>query len=53
MAKEIRTIAVMTSGGDAQGMNPCIRAVVRSALNKGLKVRRYCRYDGGQRGQYH
>ncbi len=39
MAKEIRTIAVMTSGGDAQGMNPCIRAVVRSALNKGLKVK--------------
>lgn len=39
MAKQIRTIGVMTSGGDAQGMNPCIRAVVRSALNKGLKVK--------------
>ena len=39
MAKEIRTIGVMTSGGDAQGMNACVRAVVRSALNKGLKVK--------------
>ena len=38
MAKEIRTIGVMTSGGDSQGMNACVRAVVRSALNKGLKV---------------
>ena len=39
MAKEIRTIGVMTSGGDSQGMNACVRAVVRSALNKGLKVK--------------
>ena len=39
MAKEIRTIGVLTSGGDAQGMNPCIRAVVRRALNKGLRVK--------------
>jgi 6-phosphofructokinase 1 len=31
-------IAVLTSGGDAPGMNACIRAVVRSALYKGLKV---------------
>ncbi|MDR1467318.1 MAG: 6-phosphofructokinase [Oscillospiraceae bacterium] len=28
-----RTIAVLTSGGDAPGMNACIRAVVRTALN--------------------
>lgn len=39
MAKEIHTIGVMTSGGDSQGMNACVRAVVRSALNKGLKVK--------------
>lgn len=39
MAKEIRTIGVLTSGGDSQGMNACVRAVVRSALNKGLKVK--------------
>lgn len=37
--KEIRTIGVLTSGGDAPGMNAAIRAVVRTALGKGLKVR--------------
>ena len=31
-------IAVLTSGGDAPGMNACIRAVVRTALYKGLRV---------------
>lgn len=36
--KSIRRIAVMTSGGDAPGMNACIRAVVRSALYHGLEV---------------
>lgn len=35
----IRTIAVLTSGGDAPGMNAAIRAVVRTALSKGIKVR--------------
>lgn len=39
MAKQIRTIGVLTSGGDAPGMNAAIRAVVRTALGKGLKVR--------------
>ncbi len=34
----MKTIAVMTSGGDAPGMNPAIRAVVRSALAHGLEV---------------
>ena len=37
--KVIRTIGVLTSGGDAPGMNAAIRAVVRTALGKGLKVR--------------
>jgi 6-phosphofructokinase 1 len=37
-AKRINRIGVMTSGGDAPGMNPCIRAVVRSALANGLGV---------------
>ncbi|NLP05057.1 6-phosphofructokinase [Candidatus Fermentibacteria bacterium] len=32
------TIAVLTSGGDAPGMNACIRAVTRSALAHGLSV---------------
>jgi 6-phosphofructokinase 1 len=34
----IRTIGVMTSGGDAPGMNPGIRAVVRAGLASGLRV---------------
>ena len=37
--KEVRTIGVLTSGGDAPGMNAAIRAVVRTAINKGLKVK--------------
>ena len=35
----ISTFGVLTSGGDAPGMNAAIRAVVRTALGKGLKVR--------------
>src|SRR6201985_1561335 len=35
---KISKIAVLTSGGDAPGMNPCIRAVVRTAIFNGLKV---------------
>lgn len=39
MAKEINTIGVLTSGGDAPGMNAAIRSVVRTALGKGKKVK--------------
>ena len=39
MANEIKTIGVLTSGGDAPGMNAAIRAVVREAIVKGLKVK--------------
>ncbi len=39
MAKEVKTIGVLTSGGDAPGMNAAVRAVVRQALSKGLKVK--------------
>ena len=39
MAKEIETIGVLTSGGDAPGMNAAIRAVVRMALARGVKVK--------------
>ena len=39
MAKEIKTIAVLTSGGDAPGMNAAIRAVVRKALSNGVSVK--------------
>lgn len=39
MAKEVKTIGVLTSGGDAPGMNAAIRAVVRQALTKVLNVK--------------
>ena len=39
MAKEVKTIGVLTSGGDAPVMNAAIRAVVRTAINKGMKVK--------------
>ena len=42
----IKTIGVLTSGGDAPGMNAAVRAVVRAALKKGMNVygvkRGYC-----------
>ena len=33
----VRRIGVLTSGGDAPGMNPCVRAVVRTALYHGIE----------------
>lgn len=39
MAKEIKTIGVLTSGGDAPGMNAALRAVVRKALTNNVKVK--------------
>jgi 6-phosphofructokinase 1 len=36
--REIKSIGVLTSGGDAPGMNAAIRAVTRVALGKGLRV---------------
>ncbi|MGN6180482.1 MAG: 6-phosphofructokinase [Mucilaginibacter sp.] len=36
--QKISKIAVLTSGGDAPGMNPCIRAVVRTAIYNNLNV---------------
>ena len=36
--RSIRTIGVLTSGGDAPGMNAAIRAVVRTGAYHGLKV---------------
>ena len=47
MAKEINTIGVLTSGGDAPGMNAAIRAVVRRGLSSGLNVKGiYKGYNG-------
>ena len=39
MSKEIKTNGVLTSGGDAPGMNAAVRAVVRTAVTAGCKVK--------------
>lgn len=39
MEYEIKTIGVLTSGGDAPGMNAAIRAVTRAAIYNGIKVK--------------
>ncbi|PJJ84452.1 6-phosphofructokinase [Mucilaginibacter auburnensis] len=36
--QKISKLGVLTSGGDAPGMNPCIRAVVRTAIYNGISV---------------
>ena len=43
--KKVR-IGVLTSGGDAQGMNSAVRSVVRTALNRGVEV--FAIYEGYQ-----
>lgn len=49
---EIKTIGVLTSGGDAPGMNATIRAVVRMGINKGFKVMGIERgYEGLLKGE--
>ncbi len=50
MNSKIRTIAILTSGGDAPGMNPCIRAVVRAALAQDVRV---LGVEGGYEGLIH
>ena len=39
MAAKIKTIGVLTSGGDAPGMNAAIRSVVRKAISQGMTVK--------------
>ncbi|MCR4597291.1 MAG: 6-phosphofructokinase [Lachnospiraceae bacterium] len=39
MSDEIKTIGILTSGGDAPGMNAAIRAVARKAMAQGVKVK--------------
>ena len=36
---ELKCIGVLTSGGDAPGMNAALRAVTRSAIYRGIKVK--------------
>lgn len=37
MANMVKRIGILTSGGDAPGMNAAVRAVVRTALGKGIE----------------
>lgn len=46
MSTQFSRIGVLTSGGDAQGMNAAVRAVVRTALSRGIEV--YAIYEGYQ-----
>ncbi len=39
MGKEIKCVGILTSGGDAPGMNAAIRAITRAAIYNGLKVK--------------
>ncbi len=52
--KDYKSIAVLTSGGDAPGMNAAIRAVVRYALAQGLEVHGVMKgYSGLLEGDLH
>ena len=46
-------IGILTSGGDAPGMNACIRAVVRSGLYYGMEIYGICQgYEGLINGEF-
>lgn len=47
MSNQIKKIGILTSGGDAPGMNAAIRGVVRSAIDKNIQVLGFMRgYEG-------
>lgn len=46
----VKRIGVLTSGGDSPGMNPAVRAVVRTALDRGIEV---FGIEEGYYGLYH
>jgi 6-phosphofructokinase 1 len=47
MAKKIKTIGILTSGGDAPGMNAAIRAVTRAGICNGFNIKGIYRgFDG-------
>ena len=41
MIHSIKCIGILTSGGDAPGMNAAIRAVTRTAIYNNIEVKRY------------
>lgn len=43
---KIKKIGVLTSGGDAPGMNPSVRAIVRYGISKGCEI--FAVYEGYQ-----
>lgn len=43
---KVKKIGILTSGGDAPGMNPCVRAVVRYGISKGCEI--FAVYEGYQ-----
>ena len=50
--KKTKTIGILTSGGDAPGMNACIRAVTRAAISEGWTVQGIYRgYEGLMEGE--
>lgn len=46
MEHTVKHVAVLTSGGDAQGMNAAVRAIIRAALDLGIEA--YAIYEGYQ-----
>ena len=49
---KIKTIGILTSGGDAPGMNAAIRAVTRAGIYNGFKIKGVYRgYDGLIKGE--
>ncbi|MEA3489790.1 MAG: 6-phosphofructokinase [Candidatus Omnitrophota bacterium] len=53
MGKKVKRIGVLTSGGDAPGMNAAIRSVVRKTKYEGLEIRGILRgYEGLINGEF-
>ena len=51
--KQIKRIGVLTSGGDAPGMNAALRAVVRTGIHHGMEVFGiYSGYEGLLAGEF-
>lgn len=47
MTSQVKRIGILTSGGDAPGMNAAIRAIVRAAISAGIEVKGICRGFAG------